>query len=166
MTPESHQNYLREWCADVLSLFLSLSIFPYNFFLYCYVWQFWIYAAKYPCGHGWVYLQKKKIHWYVSTNSINRLNIVGCTVIAPNYSKSPSHRFPTALEECFDVYLWAVRNVEDSSSPYQHIFLSGDSAGGMFPSLSVFLVWYQDFFYFFFTLLKMNNICMPHMAVF
>lgn len=48
-----------------------------------------------------------------------------------NYSLSPEHQYPKAVDEVWQVYNWIIRNAKDelNINP-QHIILAGDSAGG------------------------------------
>ena len=49
----------------------------------------------------------------------------GCTVVMADYSLSPEHQFPKALDECEAVY-----NYIKKLAPQGRIILAGDSAGG------------------------------------
>ena len=51
-------------------------------------------------------------------------------VLSVDYSLSPQHQYPRALNECFFVYLWAISNCARLGWSGQRICLTGDSAGG------------------------------------
>lgn len=52
-------------------------------------------------------------------------------IISINYRKAPEHKFPIAVEECFQVYKWILMNGEKIlGQPVKKIFIGGDSAGG------------------------------------
>ena len=61
------------------------------------------------------------IRKYVQTLALR----TGCTVVMPDYSLAPEHKFPKALDECETVY-----NYVKKLSPGGRIILAGDSAGG------------------------------------
>jgi acetyl esterase/lipase len=61
-------------------------------------------------------------------------SLKGLTMINFDYSLSPEHRFPTALQEVLDLYLWVIsgeKSVREALgfSPVE-IVVSGDSSGG------------------------------------
>ena len=61
-------------------------------------------------------------------DSLNRVvGKTGARVLAPNFSRPPEHKYPTALNECRKAYEWIVGRVV---RPETQIFLAGDSAGG------------------------------------
>ena len=50
----------------------------------------------------------------------------GCKVVGVDYRLIPEHRFPAALEDCFQVYQWLL----DQGYQASNIAIAGDSAGG------------------------------------
>lgn len=52
------------------------------------------------------------------------------SILSVNYRKAPEYPFPSALEDCEDVYSWLVENSINGKSRADKIFLMGDSAGG------------------------------------
>jgi acetyl esterase len=52
-------------------------------------------------------------------------NAAECTVVSVAYRRAPEHRFPVALDDCWDALRWAA--AEDPSTP---LVVGGDSAGG------------------------------------
>lgn len=55
---------------------------------------------------------------------------IGCAVVAPHYSKSPEHRFPTALDECAALVRWLAAHGTEWGLDPQGMVIGGDSAGG------------------------------------
>ena len=53
-----------------------------------------------------------------------------CPVVSIDYSLSPQHPYPRALNECFFVYSWALANAERFGWSGERICFTGDSAGG------------------------------------
>lgn len=68
-----------------------------------------------PHSHE-IYLRR----WAKETNSI---------VISVNYSKAPEAKYPIALNECYRVYKYIIKNNQQGIIP-KKIILAGDSAGG------------------------------------
>lgn len=55
---------------------------------------------------------------------------VGCLVVSPDYHLSPEHKFPVALEECYDVIRWIYKQAADLGIDPVRIAVGGHSAGG------------------------------------
>ena len=53
----------------------------------------------------------------------------GYTVIAPDYSLAPRHRYPAAVRQLNDMYAYVQQNAEWFHADTQRIVLAGDSAG-------------------------------------
>ncbi|MGA2756215.1 MAG: alpha/beta hydrolase [Solirubrobacteraceae bacterium] len=72
-------------------------------------------------GGGWV------LDGLALTDAMCRLlaNESGATVLALDYRPAPEHRFPVALDDCFDALQWAAA-LEDAGP----LVIGGDSAGG------------------------------------
>jgi acetyl esterase len=72
-------------------------------------------------GGGWV------ANGLALTDAACRLlaNESGATVLAIDYRAAPEHRFPVALDDCFDTLQWAAA-LEDAGP----LVIGGDSAGG------------------------------------
>lgn len=51
-------------------------------------------------------------------------------VIFVDYSLSPEHQFPVALEDCYNALQWVVANAEAIKVNADQIAVGGDSAGG------------------------------------
>ena len=54
----------------------------------------------------------------------------GAVVVSPEYSLSPAHRYPVALEECYTALRYMVDNAEALGIRRDQIFVGGESAGG------------------------------------
>lgn len=57
-------------------------------------------------------------------------NATGCVVVAVNYQKSPEHRFPVPLDDCFAGFTWTVEHAAELNVDSALIGVAGDSAGG------------------------------------
>ncbi|MEV0688100.1 alpha/beta hydrolase [Nocardia sp. NPDC050378] len=55
---------------------------------------------------------------------------VGAVVINIDYSTAPKHRFPVAVEQCFDILRWASRSGETMGWDGERLSIGGTSAGG------------------------------------
>lgn len=55
---------------------------------------------------------------------------LSCKVIFPDYRLAPKYKCPTALEDCFAVYKWALENAKELHIDTDHLAVLGDSAGG------------------------------------
>lgn len=51
-------------------------------------------------------------------------------VINVDYSLSPEHKFPLAVEDCYAAFLWAANNAQELGGDANKIAVTGDSAGG------------------------------------
>jgi acetyl esterase len=54
----------------------------------------------------------------------------GLTVISVNYRLAPETVFPGALDDCLQVFDWAIERSDELGFDASNIFLAGDSAGG------------------------------------
>ncbi|NMG20825.1 alpha/beta hydrolase [Brasilonema bromeliae] len=51
-------------------------------------------------------------------------------VIAVGYRLAPWFKYPTAVEDCYDILTWAVKNATNLGANNQQVIVMGDSAGG------------------------------------
>ena len=51
-------------------------------------------------------------------------------MILTDYRLLPKYRYPVAIEDCYNTYLWAVHNAEQININSDKIIVAGDSAGG------------------------------------
>lgn len=84
-----------------------------------------------PClflfhGGGFV-MKASKAHYQIAKKYAKMGN---CKVIIPDYSLLPKYRFPVAIEDCYNTYMWAIDNAEKLRIDINKIILAGDSAGG------------------------------------
>jgi len=56
----------------------------------------------------------------------------GVVVINVDYRRSPEHKFPAGIEDCYAVLLWAAAHGREIGANPARIALTGDSAGGNF----------------------------------
>jgi acetyl esterase len=54
----------------------------------------------------------------------------GAIVLAVRYRLAPWFKYPTALEDCYDVLTWAVQNAVSLKANIHQVMVMGDSAGG------------------------------------
>lgn len=77
-------------------------------------------------GGGWIF---GNLHLY-DLFLQNLAHVTGACVLAPDYRLAPQYKFPTAVEDCFDVYKWATEGVKYWKVDPDRIYVAGDSAGG------------------------------------
>lgn len=58
------------------------------------------------------------------------VNAVECVVVNIDYHLAPEHKFPVALEECYDVVRWVYNNAAELNIDPARIAVGGHSAGG------------------------------------
>lgn len=54
----------------------------------------------------------------------------GAIVLAVGYRLAPFHKYPVALEDCYDALSWTIKNAANISIDPKQIIVMGDSAGG------------------------------------
>ncbi|MBR4462546.1 MAG: alpha/beta hydrolase [Erysipelotrichaceae bacterium] len=76
-------------------------------------------------GGGWVYGDKELYSHYCM-----RLAQRGFAVVNFTYRLAPEHRYPSALEDCFQVFSWVKEHHDEYYIDDNNLFVLGDSAGG------------------------------------
>ena len=77
-------------------------------------------------GGGWVFGNMDLYGIYCS----HLASITGACVLLLDYRLAPRYKFPTAVEDCYDGYLWAMQGIKYWKVDPDRVFLAGDSAGG------------------------------------
>jgi len=77
-------------------------------------------------GGGFVLGSARQCDWSCSIVA-KELDAV---VVSVDYRLAPAHRFPAAVEDCYDALLWAAGHVADLGGDPARIGVMGDSAGG------------------------------------
>jgi acetyl esterase/lipase len=77
-------------------------------------------------GAGWVF-GNSHTHDYLIRELATNAN---AAVVFPNYSLSPEAKYPTALEECYAVAQWIVKEGRDHGLNGERLAIAGDSVGG------------------------------------
>ena len=77
-------------------------------------------------GGGWVFGNMDMYGLYCS----HLAYITGACVLLVDYRLAPKYKFPTAVEDCYDTYLWALQGIKYWKVDPDRVFLAGDSAGG------------------------------------
>ncbi len=83
-------------------------------------------VVVYLHGGGWV-LRNPPL---IDTLSRSIAHGAGCVVVAVEYHLAPEHRFPVAVEECYNATQWAAGHAETFSGDPARVAVVGDSAGG------------------------------------
>ncbi|AFY97004.1 alpha/beta hydrolase [Chamaesiphon minutus] len=77
-------------------------------------------------GGGWVYG-----NFQTHDRMCRRIaRDTGAIVLAVCYRLAPFFKYPTALEDCYDVLLWAVKHSVNLKADSERVIVMGDSAGG------------------------------------
>ena len=72
----------------------------------------------------------------------NKLNI---PIIGLNYNLSPKVKYPKAIDDCFQSYMWLIKHAKNELNlDFKYIILSGDSAGGTLILSLLFLLLYKN----------------------
>ncbi|MDC7245364.1 MAG: alpha/beta hydrolase [Sphaerochaetaceae bacterium] len=77
-------------------------------------------------GGGWVF-GNMNIYRLVCSRLASLTN---AAVLAVDYRLAPGHKFPTAVEDCYEAFLWASHGVRYWKIDPERIYVMGDSAGG------------------------------------
>lgn len=84
-----------------------------------------------PCifffhGGGFM-LRASKAHYQIAKWYAQRAN---CKVVLPDYRLLPKYKYPVAIEDCYNTYLWLLKNAEKMNINKDMIIVAGDSGGG------------------------------------
>lgn len=66
-------------------------------------------------------------------------------VVSVDYRLAPFFKYPTAIEDCYDVLLWMITNMSDLNANPEKIMVMGDSAGGNLAAVLCLMSKQQDF---------------------
>ena len=77
-------------------------------------------------GGGWIWGNMALYSFLCSRIA----SITDATVLSVDYRLAPEHKFPTAVEDCYNTLLWAAQGARYWKVDPERIFLMGDSAGG------------------------------------
>lgn len=83
-------------------------------------------ALVYFFGGGWTLGQVDTCDGICRTLA----NAVGCVVIAVGYRLAPEHKFPSAVNDCYDAVSWVAEHAEELGVDPGRLAVGGDSAGG------------------------------------
>lgn len=88
-------------------------------------------SGNLPCimfYHGGGFLMSaSSAHYQMAKWYAQRAN---CKVILPDYRLLPKYKYPVAVEDCYNTYLWVLENAEELNIDKDMIIVTGDSAGG------------------------------------
>ena len=89
------------------------------------------YRENLPCilfFHGGGFLMSaSSAHYQIAKWYAKRAN---CKVVMPDYRLMPKYRYPVAIEDCYNSYLWVKENADRLDIDKDRIIVTGDSAGG------------------------------------
>ncbi len=77
-------------------------------------------------GGGWVW-GNMELYKYVC---MRLASLTDAAVLAVDYRLAPQHKFPTAVEDCYEAFIWASHGARYWKVDPERIFVMGDSAGG------------------------------------
>jgi acetyl esterase len=77
-------------------------------------------------GGGWV-LGDLDTHDALCRRLAKQAN---CAVVSVNYRRAPEHRFPAALDDCYDATSFVAKNSSELGIDAKRLVVAGDSAGG------------------------------------
>ncbi len=87
---------------------------------------------KMPCivlyHGGGLLMRASAAHYQLAKWYATKAN---CKVILPDYRLLPKYRYPVAIEDCYNTFVWVKENCEILSIDSKKIILAGDSAGGL-----------------------------------
>ena len=88
-------------------------------------------GEKLPCimfFHGGGFLMSASgAHYKIAKWYAHKLN---AKVIMPDYRLMPKYTYPVAIEDCYNTYIWVLRNAAKLGINTNKMIVTGDSAGG------------------------------------
>ena len=97
-------------------------------------------AVLYVHGGGFRMLSKET-HWVMALQFARQ----GYTVFSIDYRLVPQHRFPAALQDAAEAYVWVVANAQRYGGDASRLILAGESAGAnLVTSLAVCSTFQRD----------------------
>ena len=77
-------------------------------------------------GGGWVFGNMQ----FYSIFLRHLASVTDSSILLIDYRLAPRHRFPTAVEDCYDALLWAYEGAKYWKVDPDRIYIAGDSCGG------------------------------------
>ena len=77
-------------------------------------------------GGGFVLGSARQGDWICSTVAAD----LDAVVVSVDYRLAPTHKFPAAVEDCYDALLWTAAHASDLGGDPARLGVMGDSAGG------------------------------------
>jgi acetyl esterase len=77
-------------------------------------------------GGGFVLGSARQGDWICSTVAAD----LDAVVVSVDYRLAPAHKFPAALDDCYDALLWTAAHAADLGADPARLAVMGDSAGG------------------------------------
>ncbi|MCD4532845.1 alpha/beta hydrolase [Nocardioides sp. cx-169] len=77
-------------------------------------------------GGGFALGSSRQGDWICSTVAAD----LDAVVVSVDYRLAPTHRFPAAVEDCYDALVWTAAHADELGGDPERIGLMGDSAGG------------------------------------
>ena len=94
-------------------------------------------TVLYIHGGGFRILSKDT-HWVMALAFARR----GWQVVSINYRLAPQHRFPAAIEDACNAFVWLVEHADEYQIDLNHLVFAGESAGGnLVTALAVATSW-------------------------
>ncbi|MFA6297732.1 MAG: alpha/beta hydrolase [Nocardioides sp.] len=77
-------------------------------------------------GGGFALGNARQGDWICTTVAAD----LDAVVVSVDYRLAPSHRFPAAVEDCYDALVWSVAHADELGGDPDRVGVMGDSAGG------------------------------------
>ena len=77
-------------------------------------------------GGGWVQGDLETHHGLCARLALR----AGAIVVAVDYRLAPEHKFPAAVDDCLDAYVWLRQHGDELGGDRARVAVAGDSAGG------------------------------------